>query len=1334
LAITRGTFNFSNAAASVTTLTVGGNTAIGNGAGMIVVGGGTANTNTLSTPGSITNSGTMNFNNTGVVNITFTGTNDVTFGGTGSGGTTLSLITINKGSSQAPTVDFSVGGTITAATSGWLTLTNGTFNWNNASTGTISTASATYSIPPTAKLKVNLGTVNVLTANNTAADLLLNGAIEISGGTMNIGSSANTIDNDIEYASAGSPTIIVSGAGALNVNGSIRRSTSTITGALVYNQTGGAVTVAGKAANTTRGVFEIDANIGSSFTLTGAGSLTVQRQTGGTGYADVFINPVTSNISSTSTITVGLSTATTQANLRVNIAPTIGNFSVANGAGTNAQTVNLFSNPMILGGTLTIPTPSVLVTNSLDVTIAGNLTTTGTYTGGTNTTTFNGTGAQAGTLSATSTFTNMTVSKTGGTTLTLSGTAPSLTNLSILSGILDVGTLALTVSGNITNNSSQVGTGTINFSSAATTHTITTSNGSFTNLSLGVAAAAPVTKTITVNGNMTMNGILDFTTFGTNRYLFIGSNLLTFATGATVSNAGTNRFVKTNGVSSDLGVLKNWPVGTNSFTYSVGTRTNYTPVTFTNLVVSPGGAGTLTAVPVDRQHPTASASGEQLLSYYWSLKKGSTLVHNATGTIVYQIPTGLIGGAGGTLVGAYLDAINLIGWTSGGVISVSPPNTLLTFTNALNTILPAGNGQFDYTYGTTNTLPSPITPVYSRFADADGISNPTSVNNVGVGGGWATAANWTLAATGNGAPLGAAPTSRPVVILPTARINLDILGQNAFTTVLSGLLVVTTTGHNIGSISGTGTMRTTTSTLPAGIYTTFTSASGGTIEYAAAIPMNSRSTYNNLLISSTVSMTNTDLTINGNLTIGSGNTLDNSSFGRNINLLGNWTNGGTFTAGTGTVTFNGTAAQTIGGTASTTFYGLTLNNSFGTAPQITLARNTTSTNALTMTSGIVNLAGFTYTLGASGAASTLSRTASTTTNWMYGGTVCRFWPASTAISSTAGNLYGLYPVGAATASSYRPVAINSTVSPTVTGSYCVTHTDATTTTDLSPVYNDAGTNIVRKHNAQFVTSSSGLTDGTYDIAVTMTGLVAGTLSDIRLAVNGAGTTVTNVGTHVPATGTAPNPTAGRTGVALASLSGDFRITTTNLIATPLPIELISFDASLAGDQVTLSWVTASELNNDFFTIERASDIEKFEEVAIVKGQGTTNSKTSYSSIDDSPLPGTSYYRLKQTDFDGGFGYSEVRRIENSDFKNRFRIYPNPVVNYKFNFELIGIEPGIDVPLRIVNMQGGSVFDARYTADKSGRIKSSVELSYVASGMYIVIINTATGLRKKIVIP
>lgn len=184
----------------------------------------------------------------------------------------------------------------------------------------------------------------------------------------------------------------------------------------------------------------------------------------------------------------------------------------------------------------------------------------------------------------------------------------------------------------------------------------------------------------------------------------------------------------------------------------------------------------------------------------------------------------------------------------------------------------------------------------------------------------------------------------------------------------------------------------------------------------------------------------------------------------------------------------------------------------------------------------------------------------------------------------------------------------------------------------------------------------------------------------------------------------------------------------------LPIELISFISKVSNDRVELDWTTASELNNDFFTIERASDIEKFEEVTTVKGQGTTNSKTDYSAVDESPLPGVSYYRLKQTDFDGKFTYSDVRKVEVSEIKTNFRVYPNPVIDNKFNLELNGIDSGSEVPVRIVNMQGASVFEASYQADQHGRIKATIELNLVSSGMYMVVVNAATGLRTKIVIP
>lgn len=198
-------------------------------------------------------------------------------------------------------------------------------------------------------------------------------------------------------------------------------------------------------------------------------------------------------------------------------------------------------------------------------------------------------------------------------------------------------------------------------------------------------------------------------------------------------------------------------------------------------------------------------------------------------------------------------------------------------------------------------------------------------------------------------------------------------------------------------------------------------------------------------------------------------------------------------------------------------------------------------------------------------------------------------------------------------------------------------------------------------------------------------------------------------------------------------SGDrFTLGNTDLSAS-LPIELLNFKATLKSEKVVLDWSTATELNNDYFTVERATDVEKFEEVGMVKGKGNSSSITNYNLIDTNPLPGVSYYRLKQTDFDGTFTYSAIRKVENSNIQTQFKVYPT-IVDHAFTFELTGIDPEMEVPLRIINLHGVTVFNSSYKADLSGRIKNTVELPRVSSGMYLVIVDAKVGLRQKIVVP
>ncbi|MCH2224307.1 MAG: T9SS type A sorting domain-containing protein [Crocinitomicaceae bacterium] len=113
------------------------------------------------------------------------------------------------------------------------------------------------------------------------------------------------------------------------------------------------------------------------------------------------------------------------------------------------------------------------------------------------------------------------------------------------------------------------------------------------------------------------------------------------------------------------------------------------------------------------------------------------------------------------------------------------------------------------------------------------------------------------------------------------------------------------------------------------------------------------------------------------------------------------------------------------------------------------------------------------------------------------------------------------------------------------------------------------------------------------------------------------------------------------------------------IATPLPIELINFEAHSINDNfVEINWETASERENDFFTIEKSRNGKDWNFVQEVSGAGNSSTLIAYKTHDYSPYHGTSYYRLKQTDFNGKSSYSNVDLV-NLIQNNSILLFPNP---------------------------------------------------------------------------
>lgn len=112
----------------------------------------------------------------------------------------------------------------------------------------------------------------------------------------------------------------------------------------------------------------------------------------------------------------------------------------------------------------------------------------------------------------------------------------------------------------------------------------------------------------------------------------------------------------------------------------------------------------------------------------------------------------------------------------------------------------------------------------------------------------------------------------------------------------------------------------------------------------------------------------------------------------------------------------------------------------------------------------------------------------------------------------------------------------------------------------------------------------------------------------------------------------------------------------NGVSTSLPVEFTSFEGTLKNNTVELKWVVASELNNDYYEVQRSRGGSSFETIGRVLGAGTSSNTLYYNYTDETPLNGNNYYRLKQVDFDESFQYSKIV-VANFNTTTRVSVYP-----------------------------------------------------------------------------
>ena len=162
----------------------------------------------------------------------------------------------------------------------------------------------------------------------------------------------------------------------------------------------------------------------------------------------------------------------------------------------------------------------------------------------------------------------------------------------------------------------------------------------------------------------------------------------------------------------------------------------------------------------------------------------------------------------------------------------------------------------------------------------------------------------------------------------------------------------------------------------------------------------------------------------------------------------------------------------------------------------------------------------------------------------------------------------------------------------------------------------------------------------------------------------------------------------------------------------LPIELVNFEARLIDTRkVELTWTTASEINNDYFTVERSIDGSVWTKQIEIVGAGNSSSTLNYTAFDESIPMGIYFYRLRQTDFDGQSSFYPIVSI-NNETKSKVKIFPNPASDYLI------IESKLDEldDLRIFNVIGKEVLIPLITETES---TITLDMQNVPSGLYLI---------------
>ena len=444
-----------------------------------------------------------------------------------------------------------------------------------------------------------------------------------------------------------------------------------------------------------------------------------------------------------------------------------------------------------------------------------------------------------------------------------------------------------------------------------------------------------------------------------------------------------------------------------------------------------------------------------------------------------------------------------------------------------------------------------------------------------------------------------------------------------------------------------------------------------------------------------------NLDIDGDLEILGTATLDVNTGSDAINLSGNWTSTGTFDEGSQTVTFDGTSDQTITNSSGETFYNLVVNKTVGnvvlssdiiiqTGAFLSLTRGllqSSSSNTITIqdNAGIIGGSDDSYVDGP------LTKEGDDDFTYQVG--KGGRWSPVGIDGNSEGESFSVEYFNTSYSSTSVTGALNSVSS--------AEYWDITE--GGLAVGNDADIKLYFKDQSYSGISNSGdLTVAYYN------GSDWEDVSQAAIDFSDPG--------WIQSTG--------------VNSFGAFTFGSNSGLNT-LPVELMSFLVWPNETNVELTWSTASEVNNDNFIIEKSMDRLIFEPIGMQVGKGNSSEITDYYFMDEYPSSGLSYYRLKQTDFDGKESYSKIESVYfDSGEEFSFNVYPNPNEGLFFYIDF-NAEQDMDLVVLVYDTFGKEVHRAHIkTFAKQQDQQLLIPQNKLPQGVYVAAVQTNHKTYKK----